>query len=289
LPTDGTDLIGRDRELSRLRELMSSSADGSQVLILLGDAGMGKTILLAEAAREARSAGMRVLTVSGRESEQNLAFAGLHLLLLPVLDQVRDLPDRQEKALLGAFALAEDLVPPDALLTGIAVLTLLSVLSADRPLLVVADDAQWLDHGSLAALAFAARRLGPEPLVLLIGVRGSIPPPGFERDVPELLLEPLNAKDAGRLLDDQRRPPQGRGREQVLAQAEGNPLALIELSRMIATDPGAGRRWAAEPLPLTDRLTAIMAVQFGALPGSARATNAWRGRAPSAVGCAFGD
>src|SRR3984885_7661550 len=80
---------------------MSSSADGSQVLVLLGDAGLGKTILLAEAVREARSAGMRVLSVSGRESEQNLAFAGLHLLLLlPVLDQVRDLPDRQKKALL---------------------------------------------------------------------------------------------------------------------------------------------------------------------------------------------
>jgi DNA-binding CsgD family transcriptional regulator len=271
LPTDGTALIGRDSELSRLRELVSSSADGSQVLVLLGDAGMGKTVLLTEVVREARSAGMRVLSVAGRESEQNLAFAGLHLLLTPVLDQVSDLPDRQEKALLGAFALAADLVPPDALLTGIAVFTLLSELSRDRPLLVIADDAQWLDHGSLAALAFTARRLGPEPFVLLIGVRGNIPPPGFERNFSELLLGPLSAPDAGRLLDEQQRPPRGRGREQVLAQAEGNPLALIELSRMIATDPGAGRRWAAEPLPLTDRLTAIMAVQFGALPESARA------------------
>jgi hypothetical protein len=76
LPTDGTALIGRDSELSRLRELVSSCADGSQVLVLLGDAGMGKTILLAEAVREARSAGMRVLSVAGQESEQNLAFAG---------------------------------------------------------------------------------------------------------------------------------------------------------------------------------------------------------------------
>jgi DNA-binding CsgD family transcriptional regulator len=271
LAADGTALIGRDRELSRLRELVSSSADGSQVLVLLGDAGMGKTILLSEAVREARSAGMRVLSVAGRESEQNLAFAGLHLLLLPVLDKVSDLPDRQEKALLGAFGLAADVVPPDALLTGIAVRTLLSELSGDRPLLVIADDVQWLDHGSLAALAFTARRLGPEQLVLLIGVRGNIPPPGFERDVPELLLGPLSGVDAGRLLDEQQRPPRGRGREHVLAQAQGNPLALIELSRMIAADPGAGRRWAAEPLPLTDRLTAIMAVQFGALPDSARA------------------
>ena len=102
------------------------------MLVLLGDAGMGKTILLAEAVRAASSAGMRVLSVAGRESEQNLAFAGLHLLLLPVLDQVSDLPDRQEQALLGAFALASDLVPPDALLTGIAVLTLLSE-AVDRP------------------------------------------------------------------------------------------------------------------------------------------------------------
>jgi len=262
----GSDLIGRDSELSRLRGLVDPPPVESRVLVLLGEAGMGKTVLLAEAARQARSAGLRVLSVTGRESEKDLAFAGLHQLLRPALDRVVDLPDRQAKALLGAFALSADPVPPDALLTGIAVLTLLSSLSEDRPLLVVGDDAQWLDRGSLDTLAFAARRLESEPLVLLLGARGHLPPPGFERDFPELLLEPLSTQDAGRLLDAQPHPPRGRAREQVLAQAAGNPMALIELSRIIAADPAAGRRWAAEPLPPTQRLAAVIAGLYRALP-----------------------
>jgi DNA-binding CsgD family transcriptional regulator len=264
-------LVGREEELSRLRELVAPPYAESRVLMLLGDPGVGKTVLLAAAAREARSARMRVLTAAGRESERDLAFAGLHQLLRPVLDRVAGLPARQAEALRGAFALSEDPVPPDALLTGIAVLTLLSRLSEDGPLLVAADDAQWLDRASLDALAFAAHRLESEQLVLLAGARGNVPPPGFERDFPLMLLPPLSLPDAGRLLDAQPRPPRGRPREQVLAQAAGNPLALIELSKMIAADPDAGRRWAAEPLPLTGQLTAIMTAQYTALPGTARA------------------
>jgi hypothetical protein len=109
-----------------------------------------------------------------------------------VLDRVAGLPARQAEALRGAFALSEDPVPPDALVTGIALLTLLSGLSDDGPLLVAADDAQWLDRASLDALAFAARRLESEQLVLLVSARGNVPPAGFERDFPELLLAPLS-------------------------------------------------------------------------------------------------
>ncbi len=264
-------LVGREMELSRLRELVAPPYPESRVMLLLGDPGVGKTVLLAEAAREARSAGMRVLAAAGRESEQDLAFAGLHQLLRPVLDRVAGLPSRQAEALRGAFALSEDPVPPDALVTGIAVLTLLSGLSDDGPLLVAADDAQWLDRASLDALAFAARRLESEQLVLLVSARGNVPPAGFERDFSQLLLAPLSLPDAGRLLDAQPRPPRGRLRDQVLAQAAGNPLALIELSKVIAADPDAGRRWAAEPLPLTGRLTAVMTARYAALPGAARA------------------
>jgi DNA-binding CsgD family transcriptional regulator len=188
-----------------------------------------------------------------------------------VLDRVGGLPARQAEALRGAFALSDDPVPPDALLTGIAVLTLLSGLSDDGPLLVAADDAQWLDRASLDALAFAARRLEAEPLVLLVGARGNVPPPGFERDFPQLLLPALSLPDAGRLLDAQPHPPRGGSREQVLGQAAGNPLALIEMSKMIAADPDAGRRWASEPIPLTGQLSAIMAARYAVLPRAARA------------------
>ena len=268
---DDASLVGREAELARLGELVAPPRAESRVLLLLGEAGLGKSVLLAQAAQNASRSGMRVLAAAGRESEQDLAFAGLHQLLRPVLDRLDGLPDRQAEALRGAFALSADPVPPDALLTGIAVLTLLSGLSDDVPLLVVADDVQWLDRASLNALAFAARRLESEQLALLLAARGNVPPAGYERDFPQLVLSPLPLADAARLLDAQPCPPRGQARARVLAQAAGNPLALIELSKTIAADPDAGRRWAAEPLPLTGRLTAIMAAQYATLPRSARA------------------
>ncbi|MCI3270570.1 helix-turn-helix transcriptional regulator [Streptomyces cylindrosporus] len=263
-------MVGRGAELSLLRELVAPPHKESRVLLLLGDPGLGKTVLLAEAAREARAAGMRVLGTTGRESERDLAFAGLHQLLRPVLDRVADLPTRQAEALRGAFGLSDEPAPPDPLLTGIAVLTLLSDLSDEQPLLVAVDDAQWLDGASLDALAFAAHRLESERLVLLAGARGNVPPAAFRRDLPHLLLRPLTRSDANLLLDAQPRPPHGRLREQVLAQAAGNPLALIELTRAIATDPEAARRWTASPLPLTGQLTALMAAQYVTLPPATR-------------------
>ena len=243
----------------------------SQVLLVTGDAGMGKTVLLADAAGRARLAGMRVLSVTGRESESKLAFAGLHQLLRPVLSSAAGLPGRQAQALLGALGLSADPGPADPLLTGAAVLTLLSELSERVPVLVVADDAHWLDRSTLDTLAFAGSRLDAEQVVLLVGVRGQAPPPGFDRGFPELHLEPLATADAGLLLDGQPRPPHGRARAQVLAQAAGNPMALIELATMIADDPAASRHWAAEPLPLTDRLTALLTSRYAALPEPAQA------------------
>jgi DNA-binding CsgD family transcriptional regulator len=264
-------IIGRDAGLARLRALVEPVPRASQVLLVTGEAGMGKTVLLADAADRARSADMRVLSVTGRESESKLAFAGLHQLLRPVLSSAARLPGRQAQALLSALGLAADPVSPDPLLVGVAVITLLSDLSEHCPVLVVADDAQWLDHSSLDALAFAGNRLDAERVVLLVGARGQAPPAGFDRGFPELHLEPLSAADAGLLLDSQPRPPRGRSRAQVLAQAAGNPMALIELATVIADDPAASRRWAAEPLPLTDRLSAVITSRFAALPEQARA------------------
>jgi DNA-binding CsgD family transcriptional regulator len=261
-----TALIGRESEQSRLRRLVNPPPARTQQLMLLGESGMGKTALLVEAARQARSVGMRILPATGRQSEADLGVAGLHQLLRPVLDRVAALPVRQAKALLGALALSPDPVAPDALLTGLAVVTLFSLLAEDSPMLVLIDDVQWLDDASLDLLAFAARRLESERLTLLMAARGGVPPPRFERDYPLLLLEPLSRQDAARLLDAQPHPPHGRAREQVLEQAAGNPMALIELAKVIAADPTAGRRWASEPLPPTERLAAIITTRYGALP-----------------------
>ena len=264
-------IIGREAEFARLRGLVDPTPPAGQVLLVVGEAGMGKSALLADAAERARAAGMRVLSVTGRESESGLAFAGLHQLLRPVLSSVAGLPGRQARALLGALGLDADPAAPDPLLTGVGLLTLLSDLSERSPVLLVVDDAHWLDRSSLEALAFAGSRLDAERLVMLLGARGEAPPAGFDRGFPELRLEPLSAADAGRLLDEQPRPPLGRARAQVLSQAAGNPMALIELARVVADDPAASRRWAAEPLPLTDRLRAVIASRFAALPERARA------------------
>src|SRR6266581_1640933 len=271
LPSQPGRIIGREPGLARLRGLVEPVPRAGQVLLVTGEAGMGKTMLLADAAGRPRSAGMRVLSVTGRESESKLAFAGLHQLLRPVLSGAAGLPGRQAQALLSALGLAADPVSPDPLLTGVAVLTLLSDLSERSPVLVVADDAQWLDRSSLDALAFAGSRLDAEPVVLLVGARGQAPPAGFDRGFAELYLEPLSADDAGRILDGQPRPPTGRARAQVLAQAGGNPMALIELAKVIADDPAASRRWAAEPLPPTDRLSAVITSRYAALPEQAQA------------------
>src|SRR6202051_2780213 len=196
-------IIGRAAGLARLRGLVDPVPQASQVLLVIGEAGMGKSALLADTAERARAAGMRVLPVTGRESESKLAFAGLHQLLRPVLSSPAGLPGRQARALLGALGLDADPAVPDPLLTGVAVLTLLSDLSERSPVLVVADDAHWLDRSSLDALAFAASRLDAERVVLLLGARGQAPPSGFDRGFAELHLEPLSAADAGVLLDAQ--------------------------------------------------------------------------------------
>jgi DNA-binding CsgD family transcriptional regulator len=264
-------IIGRDAALARVCGLVDPAPQSSQVLLVVGEAGIGKTALLSEAAERAGSLGTRVLSVTGRESETRLAFAGLHQLLRSALARAASLPGRQAHALMAAFGLTADPGAPDSLLTSLAVLTLLSDLSERSPVLVIADDAQWIDRASLEALAFVGSRLEAERVVLLVGVRGQAPPPGFDRGFPELRLEPLSGADAGLLLDGQPRPPRGQARLQVLAQAAGNPMALIELATVIADDPAASRRWAAEPLPLTDRLSAVIAARFAALPERTRA------------------
>src|SRR5260370_26056154 len=160
-------IFGRDAGLARLRALVDRVPQASKVLLVIGEAGMGKTVLLADATDRARSAGMRVLPVTGRESESKIAFAGLHQLLRPVLPGAAGLPGRQAQALSGALGLSADPGAPDPLLTGVAVLTLLSDLSERSPVLGVADDAHWLDRSPLAALAFTGGRLDAARVVLL--------------------------------------------------------------------------------------------------------------------------
>jgi DNA-binding CsgD family transcriptional regulator len=260
-------LYGRSEQLAaidRLLEGMRSGRAGS--LVLRGEAGIGKTALLEAAAEKA--AGARVLRVTGVESEAELPFAGLHALLRPVLDEVGALPERQAVALRGAFGLAEAAVA-DRFLVGLGVLSLVAELAEGRPVLVLVDDAQWLDRASADALVFAARRLHAERAAVLAAARDE-PPGGGLAGLPELRVGGLDRASAERLLA-------GEGlalavRDQLRADAAGNPLALIELSRGLSAGQRAG---SVTPLPLpgaspADRVQGAFLARVTALPEASR-------------------
>ncbi|MFH8496437.1 AAA family ATPase [Streptomyces coeruleorubidus] len=237
------EILGRERELARIAQLVhAEDAGGPKVLVLVGEPGAGKSTLVDRAASQAAARGRRVLRVRGSEGEEDLPFAGVHQLLRPVIAGVERLPPRQHDALRCAFGTNEidTSRTPDQLLIRLGVLTLLSDAASERPLLIAVDDAQWLDVGSLDVLAFVARRLEGEPAVMLLAARDEAVPGRFDHDFPHLTAGPLERAAAGLLLDAQPHRPKGRVRSQILRQAAGNPLALIELTRAFARDP-AGR------------------------------------------------
>ena len=268
---DGSSLIGREPEIARLRSLTDPDSDTAPVLVVLGDAGVGKSALLANLAQHARRDGFRVLAISGREPEANLEFAGLHQLIWPLDCYVPDLPDQQQSALQRALGRASEPACPDRLITAAATLSLMSRASQDRRLLIIADEAHSIDRSSLDVLAFIGHRLKGERVILVVSGRGLAPPPGLGSGFPALHLGPLPASAASRLLDALPDPPRGRARSQVIMQAAGNPLALIELARAIASDPSTLQRSAQLPLLLSDTLSAELTVGFAALPEPTRA------------------
>ncbi|WP_309136946.1 AAA family ATPase [Streptomyces sp. NWU49] len=260
-------IVGREAELARLfRAMDSTTAD--TVLLLLGDVGMGKSALLDRVVRRAEAGGARVLRAEGSESESSLAFSALHQLLRPVSAEVDGLPERQRAALYGAFGAGPVTADGDLMLIGVAVLSVLSALAERGPVLVVLDDAQWLDRASVNVLSFTARRLAGEPVTMLVAAREGDHLPGFDRHLPTLALEPLDDAAAGRLLDLQLHSPTGRTRTQILDQAEGNPLALTELARAAAAAGPAAKSPSAGPLPLTAHLERIFAARLDGLPAS---------------------
>ncbi|TYB50403.1 AAA family ATPase [Nonomuraea sp. PA05] len=258
-------LYGRQAELSVIDELLKGQ---SGALIVRGEAGIGKSALLEFS--EVR-ASARVLRVTGVESESDLPFAALHLLLRPVLEQAEALPPQQAEALRGALGLG-GATGGDRFLVGLATLSLLVELSASGPVVCLVDDAQWLDGESADALLFAARRLHAEPVVILFAAREAEFP---SRGLPELRLGELDAESARRLLDDQAADLPPAVRDRLVAEAGGNPLALIELPRMLTPEQ---RKGALTPLsftvgttrPATDRVLTGFRDRISALPPATR-------------------
>ena len=243
-------LFGRRGECEVLRGLLTQVRDGrSAVLVVRGEAGVGKTALLDYAVLQA--ADLRVARAIGVESEIELAFAALHQLCGPMLDHLEQLPVPQRAALGTAFGL-EAGPPPDRFLVGLAVLSLLSEVAAERPLMCVVDDAQWLDRASAQALAFAARRLHAESVLLVFATRE--PAPDFQ-GLPELVVGGLREADARALLAAVVRSPLDRRvLERIVAETRGNPLALLELPRELSPAQLAGGFGLPEVLPAPDRI-----------------------------------
>lgn len=260
------DLIGRRAETALLDQLIATVRSGdSQALVVHGEPGVGKTALLDYLAVQAR--GYRVTRSSGVQSEMELPFAGLHQLWAPLLDRLDDLPEPQAGALRTAFGI--DAGPaPDRFLVGLAGLSLLSICAQDQPLLCLVDDYQWLDGASAQVLAFVARRLGTESVGLIVSTRSVS---AELKDRPELVVGGLAPVEAGALLDSVLTAPvDTRVREQLIAETQGNPLALLELPRGFTPAQLAGGFGLPGAGALTGKIEESFARRAAAAPEAAR-------------------
>ncbi len=251
-------LVGREQELRRLLDVVDEARRGrSGALVVVGEAGVGKSALLAEA--RLRAVNVRLLSATGVESESELPFSSLHELLRPLLDLLPQIPESQARALAAALALEDG--EPDALAVGAGTLSLLVEAAEQSPVLVVLDDAHWLDRASVSALAFAVRRLTGEEVAVLAAVRPGLLP---EFDVmPRLELGPLGEADARLLLGSRSEPVPPADESRLIAAAAGNPLVLLELPVDLAHELPA----SATP---SDRLTRAFSLRFDDLSDAGR-------------------
>ena len=261
-------LMDRRAERHALGGLVDAVRSGeSRALVVRGDPGVGKTVLVDHLAGRASGSGCRVARAPGVQSEMELAFAGLHQLCAPMLGHLDGIPGPQQDALRTAFGLAAG-PPPDRFFVGLAVLSLLSEVATERPLICVIDDEQWLDRASAQALGFVARRLAADPVGLVFAARE----PGSElAGLPELEVDGLRDDDARALLASVLAGPlDARVRDLIVAETRGNPLALLELPRGLTSAELAGGFGLPGATPLAGRIEDSFARQLDALPEQAR-------------------
>jgi DNA-binding CsgD family transcriptional regulator/tetratricopeptide (TPR) repeat protein len=262
----GGRLVGRDREREVLGRLLRAGRDGEGgVLVVHGEAGVGKTALLRWTIEEARE--FRLLQTEGVEGEMELPYAALQQLCAPVLDRSPHLPDPQRDALAVAFGLSPG-EAPTSFLVGLAVLGLLSEVAEERPLLCVVDDAQWLDRATARTLAFVARRLLAERIALVFCARE---PGDVLAGLPELRVSSLGHRDSRALLEGVL--PSRLDEpvlERIVAETRGNPLALLELPRGLTPTQLAGGFGLPVAVPLSASIEESFTRRLAGLPGDAR-------------------
>jgi DNA-binding CsgD family transcriptional regulator len=257
-----TTLFGRERELRRLTDLVGSARHRGGALVIRGEAGIGKSALLAQARRIAADHGLLLLSATGTETEARLPFAGVHQLIRPILSRADDLPDPQREAVLTAFGAARG-AAPDLFLIALAILNMVGEAAAATGALLVVEDAHWLDPPSADVLAFIARRLDSDPVVMLAAVRDGYAD-RLGAPFEQLRVHQLDQTSATALLDARVPGLAESARRRLLAEAAGNPLALVELP-IAAGEPGP------DPLappwrPLTTRLEEAFADRVSGLP-----------------------
>jgi DNA-binding CsgD family transcriptional regulator len=262
------EFASRRPELTAVRELLRAAAAGrGGTLVIRGEAGIGKTELL-EQALDAEPA-LRRIGAIGREFETELAFTALQDLCRPVLTGLESLPGPQRAALEVALALREDTVP-DPLRIGLAVLGLLAATARKRPIVCLIDDAQWLDHASAQVLSFVARRVEGQPVAFLVAMRDPAGTDPFD-GLPTRTLTGIGHDDALALLAARVRVPlDERIRQQIVAEAHGNPLALLELPRHARAAVLAGGFGLPDALPVPERIEAAYRRSLDALPAPTR-------------------
>ena len=258
----GKRLFGRKRERDVLDRLLTA---GRGVMVLQGEAGLGKTALLEYAV--AAGAEFSVIRTSGVEAEMELPFAAVQQLCSPLLDLMDRLPEPQHEALAVAFGLSTG-PPPNPFLVGLAVLGLLSESASERPLLAVVDDAHWLDQASARVLAFVARRLLAERIALLIATRQV---DDALSGLPELLISPLANREARALLESVLPARLDEAvLERIILETRGNPLALLELPRGLTPAELAGGFGLPDAVPLSASIEESFKRRLGNLPDDAR-------------------
>ncbi|WP_152196049.1 AAA family ATPase [Georgenia subflava] len=262
-------LAGRDTERAAVATLLDSARAGAGgALVVHGLPGVGKSALLADTADTA--SGMTVLRTRGVESESPLPFAALHRLLHPVLDRVGSLPTPQSRALRAAFGETED-GATDRFLVFLAVLSLLSAEADSAPVLVVVDDAHWLDDASAAALLFAARRVPEESVAVLFGARDADERTFDSGDLPTLELAGIDDAAAAALLTERSGSAVPADvSERLVGSTGGNPLALVELAGILSPAQLTGREPLPAELPLTTGVERAFLDRYRRLPAGAQ-------------------
>ena len=263
------DLVGRRRELDFIRAFIARAVTRGDALLVLGEPGVGKTALLDVAAHEALDVGAQVLSARGVEFEAEMSFSSLNQTLVPLFASLGELTAAHRDALHVALGLGDG-SPPDRLVVSSATLALLRQAAAERPLLVIIDDLQWLDRASAGVLAFVARRLAGSTIGFLAASRLGEESFFDRAGLPELELQSLDANGARKLVDEQFPTLARSVRDRILAEAQGNPLALLELPAALSIAQQAALEALPGSLPLSRRLQALFASRIKELPEPSR-------------------